>query len=591
MTAGNTELLGRLVAHLRFIYKDIQLQKPVTHYAEHILREMRLEDGSPAPPRQKNNWCENDIVLITYGDSLRSTTHPPLRQLHHFLKNRCGNTFNSVHILPFFPYSSDDGFSIIDYTRVRDDLGGWSDIEAIADDFRLMADMVLNHCSSESSWFTHFLDDEGEGVGFFFEALENDDLSMVVRPRTSPLLRETPTNTGLKQIWCTFSHDQVDLDYRNPKVLLAMIRIIRLYLDRGVRLFRLDAVAFVWKEPGTHCINLPQTHEIVRLIRLVIEHAQPDSVVITETNIPVAENLSYFGDADEANWIYNFPLPPLLVKTLLTGNCIELQRFLRAMPPAHNGTAFFNFIASHDGIGLRPVEGLLDEEIIHQMVKAMVSFGGKVSWRQVSKNEKKPYEINISLVDALSGTVSGPDQYGIDRFLCAHAIMLGLEGIPGIYIHSLLGTPNDHAGYAETGQNRSINRHRWDMDTLQKQLDDQDSSNSRIFESLKRLIQIRKDQPAFHPNATQYTLQLGSQILGFWRQSIDRQQSIFAVHNIDNRVVKFPLSQLNIIDYQDWHDLIGGDHIHTRLENLVLQPYQTMWITNRTTTQQPSSRV
>jgi len=441
-------LYHHLAQHWRSIYGDSPVGENAGDYSRKMMEIMRLGESS-ATGSGGNHWSEKDVVLITYGDSIVADGSVPLAQLHRFLDRHCSGVINSVHILPFFPYSSDDGFSVIDYFAVDENLGSWDDVENIARDYRLMADLVINHCSAESGWFKNFQESHGEGADFFLTAEEGHDLSQVVRPRTTPLLREVMTGEGKKQVWCTFSHDQVDFDFTNPEVFLTFLKIIRYYLDKGVRLFRLDAVAFLWKEPGTSCINLPQTHEIIRLLRHLIELAQWDSVVITETNIPTRENLSYFGEADEANWIYNFSLPPLLVYTFLAGDCSLLRQWMKGMPPAEDGTAYFNFIASHDGIGVRPVEGLLDDEQLFSMVEAMERFGGKISWRTV-EGGAKPYEINIALIDAFKGTFIEPDEPEgvLNRFLCAHTIMFGLEGIPGLYIHSLLGTGNDYEGLA-----------------------------------------------------------------------------------------------------------------------------------------------
>ena len=568
--------------HLSIIYADIEITESIESIAERLIKIMRLDQNEhlKEPKRHHNNWTEKDVVLITYGDSFIEKDKQPLQVLHEFLKDYCRPLINSVHILPFFPYTSDDGFSVVDYSRVNEKLGDWPDIRKIATDYRLMSDLVINHCSSESEWFKNFIKGEGEGKDFFYTASPDEDLSDVVRPRTSDLLRETETSRGTQHVWCTFSHDQVDLDFRNIDVLAAFVAIIREYLDHGVQLFRFDAVAFLWKVIGTSCANLEQTHEMVRLLRTLMEHASPDAVIITETNVPNHENLAYFGNANEAHAIYNFSLPPLLVNTLITGNCCYLKSWMMSMPPAQNGTTYFNFIASHDGIGLRPAEGLLDDTELETLLSTMQLFGGRISWRISEGVTQKPYEINISLIDALQGTTKGKDEFGLDRFICAHAIMFGLEGIPGLYVHSLLGTGNDYESMQANNQNRSINRHRWDYPTLSKLLDAPDSQHHKVHQRILALLEVRTQQPAFHPNATQFTLQLGEQLFGFWRQSMDRRQSIFCISNITETIQLVRLSDINLIGTDNWFDLISGNDMHESDGEFEVQPYQTLWITN-----------
>ena len=566
--------------HLETIYQTESPAQPLPALADEIIQIMRLDKEFQAPTPYQNNWDEKDVVLITYGNSVQLADEAPLKTLHRFLSEYVKGTINSVHILPFSPYCSDDGFSVKDYYQVNTELGGWDDIEGIASNYRLMADLVINHGSSGSEWFQNFIKGEGKGHDYYYTTSPDVSTNQVVRPRTSPLLRETETKDGVKYVWCTFSHTQVDFDFRNPEVLKEFIKIIRLYLDKGIRIFRLDAVAFLWKKLGTNCLNLPETHEIVRLIRNLIEHTHPDTVLITETNIPNRENLSYFGNANEAHCIYNFSLPPLLVNTMVTGNCTYLKQWLMSMPPAQNGTAYFNFIASHDGIGLRPAEGLLSESEINSLIKTMGNFGGQISWRAGDNGTKKPYEINISLFDALQGTTEGKDDWNIERFICTHAIMLGLEGIPGIYIHSLLATSNDLEKLEKTAQNRSINRHEWQYDALKLALTDASSQHSVISSKLKSLIQLRKEQAAFHPNATQFTLHLGDQIFGFWRQSIDRRQSVFCISNISNAQQTVRVSELNLIVTDNWRDLISGFVFDESAQVFALAPYQTLWISN-----------
>ncbi len=581
MSTIQEQLLSKIIHHLDFIYEGVSL--PVTHeaLAQRLIDTMRLQEVTEEPIAHQNHWDQRDVALITYGDSVKQENERPLHALKTFLDGYIDGVINCVHILPFFPYSSDDGFAVINYSAVNEALGEWEDIQAIAERYRLMSDLVLNHCSSRSLWFENFKQSLDPGKDYFFTADANANLSDVVRPRTSPLLRETELIDGnIRHVWCTFSHDQVDLDFRNPDVLNEFTGIIRHYLDNGVQIFRLDAVAFLWKEIGTPSINLPQTHEIVRLLRTLIEYAAPHAIIITETNIPNRENLAYFGNANEAHCIYNFSLPPLLVNSLITGDCSYLKQWLMSMPPAQNGTAYFNFIASHDGIGLRPAEGLLNEEDIGQLVNTMQNFGGRISWRQADNGQNKPYEINIALYDALQGTTEGPDHWNNDRFICAHAIMLALEGIPAFYIHSLVGTNNDYERVKHSNQNRSINRHQWQLEDLEKCLQEPLDHHYQVYHELKRLIQIRREQPAFHPNATQFTLHLGTQLFGFWRQSIDRKQSIFCIHNISKEDVTLPLSDINLIGTCNWKNLVTDEVFTTIEKSIVVKPYQTLWISN-----------
>ena len=575
-----TLLKNKLIQQLSFIYKDVELKTSLGDLSQELIELMRLDKLCQTAIAHENHWTEQDVIMITYGDSVIEEDQKPLVTLKDFIHHYIGDSVNSVHILPFFPYSSDDGFSVIDYSSVNEGLGDWEDIQAIAKEKRLMSDLVINHCSSRSAWFENFIKGEGIGHDFFYTAPADTDVSDVVRPRTSELLRETDTGRGKQHVWCTFSHDQVDFDFQNPEVLKSFVSIIRLYLDMGVQIFRFDAVAFLWKTLNTSCINLPETHEMIRLLRTLIEHAQADAIIITETNIPNSQNLTYFGNANEAHAIYNFSLPPLLINTLVTGNCGYLKHWLMRMPPSQNGTTYFNFIASHDGIGLRPAEGLLNDEEINCLANTMQEFGGKISWRTTESGQQKPYEINIALYDALQGTTKGKDEHGLARFICAHEIMFGLEGIPGIYIHSLLGTHNDYEKVENTQQNRSINRHRWNYDALKENLSDEDNHHSVVLASLKKLLDIRIKQPAFHPNATQFTLHLGDELFGFWRQSQDRKQSIFCVSNVTDGEIILPINNLNLIITDSWCELIAGDVIDMADENLTLKPYQTLWIAN-----------
>ena len=568
------------------LYRSVVGDESINYIVDDLIDTI----GASAPPTQSGPahstdlWSQRDVALITYGDSIVDEGSKPLRVLRGFCETWLGNCVTWVHILPFFPWTSDDGFSVLDYSSVNQALGDWNDISDIATDYRLMSDLVLNHCSSRSAWFENFKQGIDPGRDYFFTKEPSFDVSRVVRPRTSDLTMPVLTSWGEQQVWCTFSHDQVDFDFSNPAVLLEFTRIIRLYLDRGVRIFRLDAVAFTWKRSGTTCINLPEAHDLVRLLRALIEWVQPDAIIITETNVPNIENLAYFGQRDEAHCIYNFALPPLLIHTLVEADSSRITRWLMSMPPAILGTTYFNFLASHDGIGLRPVEGLLSQGELDSMIDRLQENGALLSWREHADGTRTVYEVNVSLFDAFKQAGEAVDRT-LDRMILAHAILLGLEGVPAIYLHSFVATNNDLSRVENTGHNRAINRHQWALEELTGLLNDAASQHAQCLHAIKHLIDLRQRQSAFHPNATQFTLNCGRSIFGFWRQSLDRAQSVFCLYNVTSTSTTIAAASLNLVGNDSWRDLISGEILDLLSEDpsIELAPYQAVWLTNTRT--------
>lgn len=579
MSTRASNLHARLATLVAFVYPDADPDALTAAIVEAFWPEgARRRQRARTPGNSL--WSEQDALVISYGNSIVDGAHKPLDLLHDFLNRYLADAISAVHILPFFPFTSDDGFAVTDYRAVNSNLGEWSDIQRIGGDFKLMSDLVLNHMSSQSHWFNEYLQGHPPYDGFFRETEPDADLGNVVRPRTHPLLRRVETASGPRWVWCTFSHDQVDLDFGNPEVLLEFVRILRLHMDNGIRIVRLDAVAFLWKEEGTSCIHLPQTHAIVQLLRLLLDYAAEPVVLLTETNVPNSENLAYFGNRNEAHLIYNFPLPPLILHALLTGTSQHLNQWQMAMPPAQMGCTYLNFTASHDGIGMRPAEGLLDEAEMRAVIDTATRNGALVSMRTAPDGSERAYEVNTTYFDALAGTHDGPDEWQVPRFLCSQTIVMALEGIPAFYVHALLATANDYDGVEKTGVNRAINRHRWDYPALHAVLQDEGSVHARVLAALKARLAIRRRQKAFHPNATQFTLQLGSAIFGFWRQSLDRDQSIFALHNVSRHAISLPTLSINLIGGEDWVDLLSGEAVDDGGQ-IVFAPYQCRWITNR----------
>ncbi|MEO1095180.1 MAG: alpha-amylase family glycosyl hydrolase [Cyanobacteria bacterium J06638_28] len=582
MVATSTEkfsLFATRVQPLLAIVYSPEVVPVLTQQLFDLLRPHLRQDS------QENwrKWSHDSVLMITYGDTLIAEDgRSPLAVLAEFLETHLKNTLTGVHILPFFPYTSDDGFAIVDYLQVNPELGNWEEIKRIAGHFNLMFDLVINHISSQHAWVKEFQANEKPGCDYLIEVDPTTELAGVVRPRSTPLLTELDTTDGKKHVWSTFSPDQLDVNFANPDVLLEYVKIILFYIEAGARYLRLDAVGYLWKKLATTCIHLPETHAIVRLFRELLQMIDPGIAIITETNVPNRENLSYFGNRNEAHMIYNFSLPPLLLNALMQGRSDYLKQWMMSMPPAPIGCAYFNFTASHDGIGMRPAEGLLTTEEYDALIATMKRFGGEISMRSRADGTESPYEINISLFDAMKGTIAGEDEWQIQRFLCCQTIMMALEGIPAFYIHSLLATRNNHEGVKQTGHKRTINRYKWNVDELKAALADPESPHAIVFQELSRLIRIRRRQRAFHPNATQYTLHpLNRAIFAFWRQSMARDQSIFSIHNLSQDSQALSLADLNLLETDAWVDLISGDRLVALNDIYTMQPYQSLWITNK----------
>ncbi len=561
MTIPEVSFIEKMESRLRFIYKE--------QYSQTILNQLtKIISGYNLQVKSLPKWDEKDVVLITYGDSIKAKNELPLRTLKSFLKTNLKEQLSVIHILPFFPYSSDDGFSVIDFRKVNPRLGDWEDIEALNQDFDLMVDLVINHASSQGKWFQNFLKQKGKGKDYFICEDPSKDLSLVIRPRSTPLLTEYKTATGTKHVWTTFSADQVDLDFSNPALLIEMMDILLGYISHGARIIRLDAIAFLWKAPGTTCLHLPETHEVVKLMRDVAEFMHPATVILTETNVPNKENLSYFGKGDEAHMVYQFSLPPLLLHALHTGNSLYLNHWAKSLPQLSGQKTFFNFTASHDGIGVRPLEGLLPDDEKHILVENMKGFGGLVNYKSNPDGSQSPYELNITYFDALKGTSAGEDQFQAERFLASQIVMMSFAGVPAFYIHSLTATPNYHEGVALSKENRSINRRKWQLDELEAVLNS-DTPQQKVFTSLQKIISLRKKQIAFHPNAKQEILDMGKDLFALVREK--EKQTIVVVVNLTAAIKKIELPEAFGFSF----DLITGQEI----KNLSLKPYQCLWLT------------
>ncbi len=568
LSPANIETIEKL---LTFVYGEDQAvllrERVLAIINQHLTQQQQM-------PAVKPQWDETDVMLITYGDTLRREGEAPLQTLDAFASDHLRQAVSIIHLLPVYPWSSDDGFAVINYQQIDPALGDWGDIERLRGHFDLMMDFVLNHCSRESLWFYDFLLDKPPGRDFFIEVDPDTDLSLVVRPRTSPLLAPVNTRAGIRYVWATFSHDQIDLDFRNPNVLLEFISIMLFYIRHGARVLRLDAIAYLWKEIGTPCIHLPQTHAIVKLFRAILSEAEPGVILLTETNVPHEENISYFGNGDEAHMVYQFSLPPLLLHAIHTGSTHYLREWAQNLAPPPAGCTYLNFTASHDGIGMRPLEGLIPAEEVGELLEDMREKGGFVSTKRNADGSESPYELNITWFDACRDPRG---QHHGERFLLTQTVAMSLQGIVAVYIHSLLATPNDMHGVELTGMTRSINRRKWEMDELEAHLGAPGSLAGEVFREYLRRLELRRQQPAFHPDARQRILDLGAGLFGLMREAPDNGQSITAIYNFTSTENAAPAALLHGKTRQ-WRDILGGGMVVADGETLTIPAWGCYWL-------------
>jgi len=570
-----------ILDHLQFLYGAEGAWDVYPRLAK-IINTYRNSLGLPYG-KAASRLSEKDAILITYGDMVQAPGERPLVTLNDFLSQTIKESVNTIHILPFFPYSSDDGFSIIDYRQVDPALGDWSDIKSIENSFSLMFDAVVNHVSAQSAWFEKFLAWEKPFTEYFIVVPEGVVLNQVFRPRSLPLLTEVETADGAKLVWTTFSSDQIDLNFANPDVLLEVIDTLLFYVEQGAKLIRLDAIAYIWKETETTCIHLPETHTIIQLMRSVLDLVAPQVLIITETNVPHDENISYFGDGhNEAQMVYNFSLPPLTLHAFHHGSAQTLSEWASRLVLPSSEVSFFNFLASHDGIGLTPARGLIADDDVREIARRVEALGGFVSYRSNPDGSESPYELNIGYIDALREPgVEESKEIVARRFLCAQAIMLALRGVPGIYFHSLFGSSSWFEGVRQSGQKRRINRQKLQRGRLLGELNDKTSLRSHVFYPYRYMLQQRAAEPAFHPTGEQEIIEVHPAVFALWRRSLSGDRQVLCLQNVANKTIDV---FVNLTDSQEtdskFIDLLSGQEFSTETSRLPLQilPYDVLWL-------------
>jgi glucosylglycerate phosphorylase len=565
VTAEPTALLAqRISPYLELLYPDEheevcrRLVAMAATYAE------RLGGRTVAPPTQRT------ACLITYGDGIRRADETPLHTLAGFLHHQVGDLVSDVHLLPMFPWTSDDGFAVVDHRAVNEALGTWADVADLAGEHDLMFDFVANHTSSSCPWFTGWLAGDPAYTGFYVERDPDFDVSHVTRPRTTPLFHAYPRPDGTEAwAWTTFGEDQVDVDVRQPATLVELTDVLLGYLARGASAVRLDAIGFLWKQSGTTCIHLPQTHAVIKLWRALADHVSPGARLLTETNVPHAENISYFGNGeDEAHLVYQFALPPLVLHSFVAGSTARLSAWAAGVGPVSSTATWFNFLASHDGIGLRATEGILDDAERAALVDRTRAHGGRVSMASRPDGTSTVYELNLSYLDALCSPAEAADAATLAaKALAAHSILFAFLGVPAIYLHSLVGSAPDHEGMMASQINRRINREVLDADRLDVELAE-DPRRRAVFDGMRHLLEVRREEEAFSPFGAQHVEHLDDRVFAV-RRAAGTPHELLCVTNVTGERVP-------LLDVSGTDVLTGLDVVP-----LTLEPWGYAWVSSR----------
>ena len=577
MTTKALNVQERLELILRRLYPTDAAELAADLMSHPLPSQQTLTDRQPAEPT--HHWDAATAVLITYPDGVEDSDLVSLKALSCCLDSALGQLFSVVHVLPFLQASGDGGFAISNHNQLEPRFGDWGDLARLATGRRLMADLVLNHVSASHDWVKAFRQGTEDGAPMVLEPLSQQGWQAVVRPRSTPLFTPFTTTSGERLLWTTFGPDQVDLNWRNPAVLRAFVAQMDRLLSLGVTWFRLDAVGFVWKTPQTTCIHLPQVHDLIRALRLLLRQRSQEGTLVSETNVPQPENLSYILGGDEAHLAYNFPLPPLLLEAMVSGRADLLRQWLETWPALPPSCTLLNFAASHDGVGLRPLEGLMSASRRQALVASCNQRGGCISTRQV-EGVDRPYEINIAWWSAMGAPEGREDPQQLPRHLCSLLLLLALPGVPAFYLPALLAAGNDRDRFGRTGQARDLHRPRFSLRWVQEQLARSDSGPAQIVSTLQRGLALRQRLPGLDPAAAMVCPDPDNPALLLVQRG-QGPETIWALHNLAATPQPLPTTILKSMkqtgDGGLWWDWMRDCSLPMDPAFLI-DPYQVLWL-------------
>lgn len=434
---------------------------------------------------------KNKVQLCTYVDRLGKGD---ISQLHTVVQQDMQGLFGGVHLLPFYyPIDgADAGFDPIDHGKVDERLGAWPDVKALAQGVDIMADLIVNHMSSDSAQFKDFYA-KGEQSDFaelfltyktvFPSGASEEELNTLYRPRPGlPFTKMKFADGEHRLLWTTFTAKQIDIDVQSAAGKQYLASVLDALQSGGVTMIRLDAAGYALKKAGTSCFMTEQTFEFIA--ELTRDAAARGMEVLVEIH---SHYLTQVAIAKHASWVYDFALPPLVLHALHFADATPLKRWYEIGP-----RNCINVLDTHDGIGIIDVaaekgvgEGLLDDTQIDALVEKIHAASGEQSRKATgaAASNVDLYQVNCTYYSAL-----GEDD---QAYLLARLLQFFSPGIPQVYYMGLLAGENDMALLQASNVGRDINRHYYTREEIQQ------SMARPVVKTLCALIRLRNQHPAF----------------------------------------------------------------------------------------------
>ncbi len=492
------------------------------------------------------------VELITYPDTLGRN----LAELHNVLNEYFSDVIDGIHILPYYPSSADRGFAPLTHMTVDPSFGTWKDIQALAKDYAITSDLIINHISSQSPYFQDFLRNGKQSAYadyfitpakfsrrilpqfprtnktlliidsianalrhydklFHIKGINKYALQKIYRPRPgSPFVDFADYHGATHTIWCTFSNAQIDLDINNTAVWELLRSYIHNLSEHGIASLRLDAVGYVIKKRGTSSFMIPETYAFITEIAQ-IAHAH-NMTILPEVHGDYTQQLR-LAQTPGVDYTYDFQLPILAIHALFSHTTEKLMRWIDLRPDNIVTT-----LDTHDGLPIVDVANLLSKKEVDAVVAQIKKNGGNATLRASGKNAQNVdiYQVNCTYYSAI-----GEND---DAYIAARAIQCFIPGTPQIYYVGLLAGTNDEELLKKTDVGRNINRHAYSVTEIQQAL------QRPVVKRLMKILAIRNNHPVFDGGT--FSCAHTAHTLTFtWK---DHHHTLRATVNIKTMVVK-----------------------------------------------------